>query len=75
VVGLRRARSLRRRKFWIGLQSSGWLDDDEVLLRAVLVVTDRVESVTVWTLDQVATECEGTISIKIDSQGFERQGD
>ena len=37
------------------------------------VVTDRVESVPAWTLDQVATECEGNILIKIDTQGFERQ--
>jgi hypothetical protein len=27
----------------------------------------------VWTLDQVATKCDGKILIKIDTQGFERQ--
>ena len=37
------------------------------------VVIDRVESVPVWTLDYVATEYEGNILIKIDTQGFERQ--
>jgi FkbM family methyltransferase len=37
------------------------------------IVTDRVESVPVWTLDHVATECDGNILIKIDTQGFERQ--
>jgi hypothetical protein len=26
-----------------------------------------------WTLDQVATEYDGNIRIKIDTQGFERQ--
>jgi FkbM family methyltransferase len=37
------------------------------------IVTDRVESVPVWTLDHVATEYNGNILIKIDTQGFERQ--
>ena len=37
------------------------------------IVADRVESVPVWTLDHVATEYEGNILIKIDTQGFERQ--
>jgi FkbM family methyltransferase len=37
------------------------------------IVADRVESVPVWTLDQVATEYDGNILIKIDTQGFERQ--
>ena len=37
------------------------------------VVSDRFESVPVWTLDHAATACEGNILIKIDTQGFERQ--
>lgn len=37
------------------------------------IVADRVESVPVWTLDQVATKYDGKILIKIDTQGFERQ--
>jgi FkbM family methyltransferase len=37
------------------------------------IIADRVESVPVWTLDQVATKCDGKILIKIDTQGFERQ--
>jgi FkbM family methyltransferase len=37
------------------------------------IVADRVESVPVWTLDHVATEYDGNILIKIDTQGFERQ--
>jgi FkbM family methyltransferase len=37
------------------------------------IVTDRVENVPVWTLDHVATEFEGNILIKIDTQGSERE--
>jgi FkbM family methyltransferase len=37
------------------------------------IIADRVESVPVGTLDQVATNCDGKILIKIDTQGFERQ--
>ena len=37
------------------------------------IVTDHVESVPVKTLDDVATEYQGNILIKIDTQGFERQ--
>jgi FkbM family methyltransferase len=37
------------------------------------VVSDRVESVPVWTLDHDATGCKGNILVKIDTQGFERQ--
>jgi FkbM family methyltransferase len=37
------------------------------------IVSDRVESVPVWTLDHAAKGCHGNILIKIDTQGFERQ--
>ena len=37
------------------------------------IVTNGIENVPMWTLDNVASECEGNILIKIDTQGFERQ--